>query len=155
MEYYRKSSSDTLHALDSTPDGLTQAQADERLARGGHNVLEEPPKPSVVKRLFAQLADPMILVLLAAALVSAVTSAYAHESFADVIIILLVVIINAVLGVYQESKAEKAIEALQEMLSGFSGALLLVTHDRQLSEAVTQIGWETIQGESLMRLLVV
>ena len=48
-----------------------------------------------------------------------------------------------------------SIEALQEMLSGFSGALLLVTHDRQLSEAVTQIGWETIQGESLMRLLVV
>ena len=48
-----------------------------------------------------------------------------------------------------------SIEALQEMLSGFSGALLLVTNDRQLSEAVTQIGWETIQGESLMRLLVV
>lgn len=43
MEYYRQSSADTLHALDSTPDGLTQAQADERLARDGHNVLEEPP----------------------------------------------------------------------------------------------------------------
>ena len=67
MEYYRQSSADTLHALDSTPDGLTQAQADERLARDGHNVLAEPPKPSVVKRFFAQLADPMILVLLAAA----------------------------------------------------------------------------------------
>mgnify|MGYP000857746160 CR=1 FL=1 len=120
MEYYRQSSADTLHALDSTPDGLTQAQADERLARDGHNVLAEPPKPSVVKRFFAQLADPMILVLLAAALVSAVTSAYAHESFADVIIILLVVIINAVLGVYQESKAEKAIEALQEMTAATS-----------------------------------
>ena len=46
MEYYRQSSADTLHALDSTPDGLTQAQADERLARDGHNVLAEPPKPS-------------------------------------------------------------------------------------------------------------
>ena len=111
MEYYRQSSADALHALDSTPDGLTQAQADARLARDGHNVLAEPPKPSVVKRFFAQLADPMILVLLAAALVSAVTSAYAHESFADVIIILLVVVINAVLGVYQESKAEQAIAA--------------------------------------------
>ena len=123
MEYYRQSSADTLHALDSTPDGLTQAQADERLARDGHNVLAEPPKPSVVKRFFAQLADPMILVLLAAALVSAVTSAYAHESFADVIIILLVVIINAVLGVYQESKAEQAIAALKELSAAHSRVL--------------------------------
>ena len=120
MEYYRQSSADTLHALDSTPDGLTQAQADERLARDGHNVLAEPPKPSVVKLFFAQLADPMILVLLAAALVSAVTSAYAHESFADVIIILLVVIINAVLGVYQESKAEQAIAALKALSAAHS-----------------------------------
>lgn len=123
MEYYRQSSADTLHALDSTPDGLTQAQADERLARDGHNVLAEPPKPSVVKRFFAQLADPMILVLLAAALVSAVTSAYAHESFADVIIILLVVIINAVLGVYQESKAEQAIAALKALSAAQSRVL--------------------------------
>lgn len=123
MEYYRQSSTDTLHALDSTPDGLTQAQADERLARDGHNVLAEPPKPSVVKRFFAQLADPMILVLLAAALVSAVTSAYAHESFADVIIILLVVIINAVLGVYQESKAEQAIAALKALSAAHSRVL--------------------------------
>ena len=123
MEYYRQSSADTLHALDSTPDGLTQAQADERLARDGHNVLAEPPKPSVVKRFFAQLADPMILVLLAAALVSAVTSAYAHESFADVIIILLVVIINAVLGVYQESKAEQAIAALKALSAAHSRVL--------------------------------
>ena len=123
MEYYRQSSADTLHALDSTPDGLTQAQADARLAHDGHNVLAEPPKPSVVKRFFQQLADPMILVLLAAALVSAVTSAYAHESFADVIIILLVVIINAVLGVYQESKAEQAIAALKELSAAHSRVL--------------------------------
>ena len=123
MEYYRQSSADTLRALDSTPDGLTQAQADARLTRDGRNVLAEPPKPSVVKRFFAQLADPMILVLLAAALVSAVTSAYAHESFADVIIILLVVIINAVLGVYQESKAEQAIAALKALSAAHSRVL--------------------------------
>ena len=113
MEYYRQPPSDTLHALDSTPDGLTPEQAAARLARDGRNVLTEPPKPSLVKRFFQQLADPMILVLLAAALISAITSAYAHESFADVIIILIVVIINAVLGVYQESKAEQAIAALK------------------------------------------
>ena len=123
MEYYRQPPSDTLYALDSTPDGLTPAQAAARLARDGRNVLTEPPKPSLVKRFFQQLADPMILVLLAAALISAITSAYAHESFADVIIILIVVIINAVLGVYQESKAEQAIAALKELSAAHSRVL--------------------------------
>ena len=123
MEYYRQPPSDTLHALDSTPAGLTPAQAAARLARDGRNVLTEPPKPSLVKRFFQQLADPMILVLLAAALISAITSAYAHESFADVIIILIVVIINAVLGVYQESKAEQAIAALKELSAAHSRVL--------------------------------
>ena len=123
MEYYRQPPSDTLYALDSTPDGLTPAQAAARLARDGRNVLTEPPKPSLVKRFFQQLADPMILVLLAAALISAITSAYAHESFADVIIILIVVIINAVLGVYQERKAEQAIAALKELSAAHSRVL--------------------------------
>ena len=107
MEYYRQPPSDTLHALDSTPDGLTPEQAATRLARDGRNVLTEPPKPSLVKRFFQQLADPMILVLLAAALISAVTSAYAHESFADVIIILIVVIINADAGRVASSSATR------------------------------------------------
>lgn len=123
MDYYRQPPSDTLHALDSTPDGLTPEQAAARLARDGRNVLTEPPKPSLVKRFFQQLADPMILVLLAAALISAITSAYVHESFADVIIILIVVIINAVLGVYQESKAEQAIAALKELSAAHSRVL--------------------------------
>ena len=123
MDYYRQPPSDTLRALDSTPDGLTPEQAAARLARDGRNVLTEPPKPSLVKQFFQQLADPMILVLLAAALISAVTSAYAHESFADVIIILIVVIINAVLGVYQESKAEQAIAALKELSAAHSRVL--------------------------------
>ena len=123
MDYYRQPPSDTLHALDSTPAGLTPEQAAARLARDGRNVLTEPPKPSLVKRFFQQLADPMILVLLAAALISAITSAYAHESFADVIIILIVVIINAVLGVYQESKAEQAIAALKELSAAHSRVL--------------------------------
>ncbi len=123
VEYYRNPPSDTLHALDSTPDGLTPDQAAARLARDGRNALTEPPKPSLVKRFFQQLVDPMILVLLAAALISAITSAYAHESFADVIIILIVVIINAVLGVYQESKAEQAIAALKELSAAHSRVL--------------------------------
>lgn len=123
VEYYRQPPSDTLRSLDSTPDGLTPSEAVERLKRDGRNVLTEPPKPSLVKRFFRQLVDPMILVLLAAALISAITSAYAHESFADVIIILVVVIINAVLGVYQESKAEQAIAALKELSAAHSRVL--------------------------------
>ena len=141
MEYYRQPPSDTLHALDSTPDGLTPAQAAARLARDGRNVLTEPPKPSLVKRFFQQLADPMILVLLAAALISAITSAYAHESFADVIIILIVVIINAVLGVYQESKAEQAIAALKELSAAHSrvlrGGKLVTVPSEELVVGVT------------------
>ena len=131
MEYYRQPPSDTLHALDSTPDGLTPAQAAARLARDGRNVLTEPPKPSLVKRFFQQLADPMILVLLAAALISAITSAYAHESFADVIIILVVVIINAVLGVYQERKAEQA-----KATTGDAAVDSLILRGQQLLEQI-------------------
>lgn len=123
MDYYRQPPSDALRALNSTPDGLTPEQAAARLARDGRNALTEPPKPSLVNRFFRQLADPMILVLLAAALISAVTSAYAHESFADVIIILIVVIVNAVLGVYQERKAEQAIAALKALSAAHSRVL--------------------------------
>lgn len=70
-----------------------------------------------------QIKDPMIIILIAAAIVSAITGVYSGEGFADVIIIMIVVIMNAVLGVYQESKAEKAIEALQEMAASTSKVL--------------------------------
>ncbi|MEG1972817.1 MAG: HAD-IC family P-type ATPase, partial [Oscillospiraceae bacterium] len=65
----------------------------------------------------------MIIILLVAALVSGITAAYSGESFVDVFIILIVVFINAILGVYQESKAEKAIEALQKMTAATSKVL--------------------------------
>ena len=109
--------------LDSSPDGLQTDEAARRLERDGRNRLQEAKKDSLVKRFFAQMADPMIFILLAAALVSGVTSFYAGESFADVCIILVVVLVNSALGVFQESKAEKAIEALQELSAAQSRVL--------------------------------
>ena len=96
------------------------SEAEKRLSADGKNKLKEPEKDSLFKKLMQQFADPMIIILIVAAAISGVTSFYSGESFADVIIILFVVVINAILGVYQESKAEKAIEALQEMASATS-----------------------------------
>ena len=123
MKYYLEETGQVLDELGSSPSGLSAAEAKKRLAENGKNKLKEGKKPSLLRRFLAQLADPMILILLAAALVSGVTAVYAGESFADVIIILFVVVVNAVLGVYQESKAEKAIEALQRMTAAQSKVL--------------------------------
>ena len=115
MKPYLSSVQETFRSLSVSSEGLTAAQAGKRLTEHGANKLAEPKKASLLQRLLKQLADPMLLILIAAAIVSAITSIYAGESFADVIIILAVVIINGVLGVLQESKAEKAIAALQSM----------------------------------------
>ena len=120
MKHYLKTSEETLAEMGASFEGLTAGEAEKRLEQNGKNRLAEPPKDSLFKKLMLQFADPMIIILIVAAAISGVTSFYAKESFADVIIILAVVIINAVLGVYQESKAEKAIEALQEMAAATS-----------------------------------
>ena len=113
MKYYLKSIEETINDAGTTEGGLTSGEASERLEKNGRNKLAEAKKDSLFKRFMMQLADPMIIILIVAAAISGVTSFYSGESFADVIIILAVVIINAVLGILQESKAEKAIEALQ------------------------------------------
>lgn len=123
MKYYLESTKEVLQAVGSSPEGITELQARKKIEEYGKNKLAEPPKDSLIKRFFQQLGEPMTIILIAAAVISAVTSAYAKESFADVFIILAVVIINAVLGVYQEHKAEKAIDALQEMAAATSKVL--------------------------------
>ena len=123
MKFYTDEKDDVLRAVSATEEGLSAAEAEARLAKNGKNKLKAAKKDSLIKRFFMQMADPMILILLAAAAISAVTSVYEGEAPTDVFIILFVVIVNAVLGVYQESKAEKAIEALQEMSAATSKVL--------------------------------
>ena len=107
----------------SSQAGLSSQEAAARLERVGPNRLSEGKKPSLIRRFLSELADPMIIILIAAAVVSFATALYSGESFADVIIILAVVLINSVLGVVQESKAEQAIAALQEMAAATSKVL--------------------------------
>ena len=105
-----------LQTLDVGMDGLTSSQAKKRLEKYGPNKLKEGEKPTLLQRFLSQLKDPMLIILLIAAAVSAVTGMLAGENeWAEVIIILIVVLLNAILGVIQESKAEAAIEALQTM----------------------------------------
>lgn len=120
MKFYCEENEKVLQKLKTDRNGLSPAEAEKRLAENGKNRLEAAKGKSLLRRFFEQLADPMIIILLVAALISGVLAVIENESFADVIIILAVVIINAVLGVYQESKAEKAIEALQKMSAATS-----------------------------------
>lgn len=120
MRDYLKAADDVLTERKSSKDGLSSDEAAVRLESCGKNRLAEGKSTSLLVRFLKELSDPMTIILLVAAAVSGITAAYAHESFTDVFIILIVVIINAVLGVYQESKAEKAIAALQEMAAATS-----------------------------------
>ena len=113
---YTQSAEEVLRDLGVGAEGLTTAQAQERLEKYGPNKLKEAEKPTLLQRFIAQLKDPMLIILMAAAGVSALTGMLSGEpEWAEVIIILTVVLLNAILGVVQESKAEAAIEALQTM----------------------------------------
>ena len=123
MKEYLSTLEEILSAQKTSLQGLTQEEADRRLEEHGKNKLKEGKKASLIQRFLEELADPMIIILLVAALISGITAFYEGESFADVLIILAVVIINAILGVVQESKAEAAIAALQEMAAATSKVL--------------------------------
>lgn len=123
MKYYLESSSEVFGEVKSTEDGLTSEQARRRSAETGKNKLAEGKKTPLILRFLSQFADPMIIILIAAAVISAITSVLQKEFPSDVIIIMFVVIVNAILGVYQESKAEKAIEALQKMAAATTKVL--------------------------------
>ena len=115
MQEYQKTAEAVLREQGTTAQGLSEAEAAQRLQDQGPNQLAQAPKESLLHRFLRQLADPMTIILIVAAAVSGITAAYAGESFADTLIIAAVVLINAVLGVVQESKAEQAIEALNQI----------------------------------------
>ncbi|MCM1364278.1 MAG: cation-translocating P-type ATPase [Faecalibacterium sp.] len=126
MKYYLQTVDETFESVQSSPNGITENDAAARLEKNGKNKLKEGQKTSMISRFLNQLKDPMIIILIIAAVISAITGFFeakaAGETFipTDTIIIMVVVIINAVLGVLQESKAEAAIEALQEMSAATS-----------------------------------
>ncbi|MFC2340360.1 MAG: cation-translocating P-type ATPase, partial [Olsenella sp.] len=101
--------------------GLDVAVFEERLEQNGPNRLKEAERTPLWIRFFQQMADPMVIMLIVAAVISAVTSiAQGEADFADVIVIMFVVVLNSILGVVQEEKSEEALAALQEMAAATS-----------------------------------
>ncbi|MBS6457882.1 MAG: cation-translocating P-type ATPase [Firmicutes bacterium] len=133
---YLQSAEEVLCSQGSQRGGLTSQEAAARLEKHGPNRLQEAKKITNLQRFLQQLKDPMLLILMAAAAVSAVTSILSGEKLTEVIIILAVVLLNAILGVVQESKAEAAIEALQTMTAATSKVLrdgkIVVLHSADL-----------------------
>ena len=113
---YTLSTQQVLENLGVDTNGLNDQQVQQRQEKYGPNKLKEGKKPSLLQRFLTQLKDPMLIILMIAAAVSALTGMLSGENeWAEVIIIIAVVLLNAILGVVQESKAEAAIEALQTM----------------------------------------
>ena len=113
--FYTQSKEEVLKELDSSIEGLSTAQAQERLATYGHNELDEGEKRSLLSKFIDQFKDLMIIILLIAAALSVITEGM--DGLTDAMIILAVVVLNAAFGVYQEGQAEAAIEALKNMSS--------------------------------------
>ena len=138
MKEYLSSSDDVLREQNTDAEGgLSSAEATSRQAKLGPNKLEEAEKTPLWIRFFQQMADPMVIMLIVAAIISAVTGAIQGEiDFADVIIIMTVVIINSALGVIQEAKSEEALAALQEMSAAQSKVMrdgkLVMLHSSEL-----------------------
>ena len=112
---YNLTIDETYDKVKSSSQGLTDSEAKRRLEQNGPNKLKEGTKKTMLGRFIEQFKNVMIIILLIAAVVSGVVAKLEGESLTDAIIILVVVFLNAVMGVVQESKAEKAIDSLKTM----------------------------------------
>lgn len=126
MKFYLESIEKVFSAVESSEKGLTSAEAQKREEKFGKNKLKEAEKDSLFKKFITSLADPMIIMLLVAAGIQAVVavinsrSGFKISEFADVLVILAVVIINTIMSLVQDSKAEAAMDALMEMTAATS-----------------------------------
>ena len=129
MKYYCEEKEAVLNEFRTTENGLAQAEAERRIAENGRNKLKEAEKESLAKKFLNSLADPMIIMLIAAAAVQAAVTVlqtggdFDLGDFADVLVILVVVIINTIMSLVQESKAEAAMDALMQMTAATSKVL--------------------------------
>lgn len=129
MKHYLEDKDEVLKELGVSENGLSGAEAEKRIAMYGKNKLDEPPKEPLIKKFFLSLADPMIIMLIVAAAIQAVVTVFESKGsfkfsdFADVFVILVVVIINTVMSLVQESKSEAAMEALMKMTAATSKVL--------------------------------
>ena len=120
-----------LSELNTSKDGLTSEEAAKRLAQNGKNAIPKKKKKGIVAIFFAQMNNPMIYILLAAAVISFGISLW-HKTgeYLDAIVILIVVILNSIIGTIQEKKAENALEALEKL----SAPTTVVRRDGNLME---------------------
>jgi len=110
MNWHRLSTAEIFEITGSNPSGLSFAQVDQKLAETGPNELEEGKKQSIAVILLSQFKDLMILILLAASVISGIVG-----DFKDTIVILIIVALNAIIGFFQEYRAERAMQALKQM----------------------------------------
>ena len=128
-KFYLEDSAKVIKELNSTEQGLTSAEAKKRLEANGKNKLKEAEKTPLIKRFISSISDPMIIMLLVAAAIQALVNVlqmkdgFKMSEFADVIVIMAVVIINTIMSLIQESKAEGAMEALMQMTASTSKVL--------------------------------
>ena len=139
--FYVQDEETVLSGLETSKKGLTTAEAKQRLADYGHNELDEDEKRSIFAKFMDQFKDLMIIILLVAAVLSVITEGM--EGLTDAIIILVVVVLNAAFGVYQEGQAEAAIEALKSM----SSPLARVRRDGHVAEVDSK---ELVPGDVVL-----
>src|SRR5699024_4588126 len=113
-QWYHDTKEEVLKSLDTdVENGLSEAEVNKRLESFGSNELEEQEKESIFMKVLGQLKDPMIIVLLIAAVLSYVSSGF--QDWVEPVIILLIVVVNAIISISQENNADKSLEALQKM----------------------------------------
>ena len=127
-QWFNKTIEEVKEQLKVNTQGLSDEQVKEKREIYGLNELQSKKKKSLIVKFLEQFKDFMIIILIIAAVISGAVGYYQGEGITDSIIILIVVIVNAIIGVAQESKAEKSLEALQKLSSFSFGPVIHLVH---------------------------